>query len=91
MRVLECNRPITNLLTFLAVYNGENGKNQTIAAQISAGTDHPVESGRPDARIFCFIVTSPKFESRAKMINSTWAPRCDKYMFMSSANGKALF
>ena len=35
-------------------------------------------------RICCFILTAPKyFLTRAKAINETWAPRCDRYFFVS--------
>jgi hypothetical protein len=35
-------------------------------------------------RIYCMILTSPKyFETRARAVNLTWAPRCDKYHFIS--------
>ncbi|CAF2048972.1 unnamed protein product [Rotaria magnacalcarata] len=35
-------------------------------------------------RIFCLILTSPNsFLSRTKAINETWAPRCDRYFFIT--------
>ena len=35
-------------------------------------------------RIFCFILTAPKyFLTRAKAVNDTWAPRCDRYFFIT--------
>lgn len=35
-------------------------------------------------RIYCFILTAPKyFDTRARAVNSTWAPRCDRYTFIS--------
>jgi glycoprotein-N-acetylgalactosamine 3-beta-galactosyltransferase len=35
-------------------------------------------------RIYCLILTSPEyFDSRARAVNSTWAPRCDGYSFIS--------
>jgi hypothetical protein len=35
-------------------------------------------------RIYCFILTSPKyFHTRARAVNLTWAPRCDKFTFIS--------
>jgi glycoprotein-N-acetylgalactosamine 3-beta-galactosyltransferase len=46
-----------------------------------------------DVRIYCFISTTPKyFETRARAVNSTWAPRCDGYSFISeySNNTKGL-
>ena len=37
-----------------------------------------------DVRIYCFIITTPKyFDTRARAVNSTWAPRCDGYSFIS--------
>ena len=39
---------------------------------------------KPQPRIYCLITTSPKyFETRATAVNATWAPRCDKFMFIS--------
>ena len=35
-------------------------------------------------RIYCFILTSPKhFDTKTRAVNLTWAPRCDKYHFIS--------
>jgi glycoprotein-N-acetylgalactosamine 3-beta-galactosyltransferase len=35
-------------------------------------------------RICCLILTAPKyFDTRARAVNNTWAPRCDKYLFIS--------
>jgi hypothetical protein len=35
-------------------------------------------------RIHCLILTSPQyFDTRARAINLTWAPRCDRYFFIS--------
>jgi hypothetical protein len=37
-----------------------------------------------DIRIYCFILTTPKYlDTRARAVNSTWAPRCDKFSFIS--------
>ena len=38
----------------------------------------------PLPRIFCFILTAPKnLLTRAKAINETWGPRCDRYFFVT--------
>ena len=37
-----------------------------------------------DVRIYCFIITTPRyFDTRARAVNQTWAPRCDGYSFIS--------
>lgn len=42
-------------------------------------------------RISCLILTSPSnFETRAKAINSTWGPRCDRYFFVSESYNRTL-
>jgi hypothetical protein len=41
-------------------------------------------NSQPQVRIYCFILTAPKFfDTRARAINSTWARRCDGYSFIS--------
>jgi hypothetical protein len=38
-------------------------------------------------RICCLILTAPKyFHTRARAVNMTWAPRCDKYLFISESS-----
>jgi glycoprotein-N-acetylgalactosamine 3-beta-galactosyltransferase len=38
----------------------------------------------PEIRLYCFILTSPQyFDTRARAVNLTWAPRCDKFSFIS--------
>lgn len=46
---------------------------------------------RRTPRIFCFIVTAPQyFLTRTKAVNNTWAPRCDRYFFVTEPlNGNA--
>jgi hypothetical protein len=42
------------------------------------------DSHLPLPRIFCFILTAPKnLLTRAKAINETWGPRCDRYFFVT--------
>ncbi len=43
------------------------------------------------ARILCLILTSPRyFRTRAKAINDTWAPRCDRYFFVTERTPQTL-
>ncbi len=45
----------------------------------------------PPPRILCLILTSPKnFLSRTRAINETWAPRCDRYFFITEHDRKTL-
>ena len=42
------------------------------------------QSFRRPIRVFCLILTAPKyFATRARAVNLTWAPRCDRYLFIS--------
>ena len=41
---------------------------------------------RQTPRIFCMITTTPKyFLNRTKAVNDTWAPRCDRYFFVTES------
>ena len=38
----------------------------------------------PSPRVCCLIVTAPQYlTTRAKAVNDTWGPRCDRYFFVS--------
>ena len=42
-------------------------------------------------RICCLILTTPKnFLDRAKAVNETWGPRCDRYFFVTELGEKNL-
>lgn len=43
----------------------------------------------PNSHVCCLILTTPKyFLSRAKAIQNTWGPRCDRHVFISElSNG----
>ncbi len=48
--------------------------------QINLNKKSPINS----VRICCLILTTPKyFNTRTRAVNTTWAPRCDKYLFIS--------
>ncbi|CAK5082849.1 unnamed protein product [Meloidogyne enterolobii] len=41
--------------------------------------------------IFCWIMTTPKYHrERADHVEATWAPHCDKHLFMSTKNDNKL-
>lgn len=61
-------------------------KNSTTEKTISTGTREPTKtlSENKSTRVCCFILTSPKSHlTRAKAVNNTWGPRCDRYFFIS--------
>jgi hypothetical protein len=68
---------IAILLFSFFIYANKNISNARMRAFMQNDVD-------PQVRIFCLILTSPKyFDSRATAVNQTWAPRCDKYTFIS--------
>jgi hypothetical protein len=51
--------------------------------------ENPTDTLSP--RILCLILTSPKnFLSYARAVNETWAPRCDRYFFITEHDRKTL-
>ena len=70
------------LITLLIIYNAQRKDclNKTVDRLIAS--DYQRELKRP--RICCLILTYPgNFLSKAKAVNDTWGPRCDKYFFIS--------
>ncbi|KAG5450881.1 Glycoprotein-N-acetylgalactosamine 3-beta-galactosyltransferase 1 [Clonorchis sinensis] len=51
----------------------------------------PVATEKRPIKLLCWIATMPpNHETKAVHIKATWAPRCDRYMFMSSVNSTDL-
>uniref|UniRef100_A0A7E4VSA9 Glycoprotein-N-acetylgalactosamine 3-beta-galactosyltransferase 1 n=1 Tax=Panagrellus redivivus TaxID=6233 RepID=A0A7E4VSA9_PANRE len=70
-------------------YAGEDGidyVDEEAHAMFKHTHENPVASALKDTvRVFCWIMTSPKnIKSRAIHVNATWAPRCNKYVFVVS-------
>jgi glycoprotein-N-acetylgalactosamine 3-beta-galactosyltransferase len=43
-------------------------------------------------RICCLILTAPQyFTTRARAVNITWAPRCDKFLFISEYSNNTYY
>jgi glycoprotein-N-acetylgalactosamine 3-beta-galactosyltransferase len=52
----------------------------------------PLVSSRSNSlRILCLVLTSPKtWFNRAKAVNATWGPRCDRYYFVTEPSSDKL-
>lgn len=76
---------VTNTILFLFIYLCIN---QFTLDIYRIKTNSYVTPTIKFTRICCLILTAPKyFDTRARAVNVTWGPRCDKYLFISeSAN-----
>ena len=63
------------------IYQMDSNKSSLKLSSIHQYTSPP--------RIFCLILTTPKyFLTRTKAVNDTWAPRCDRYFFVTESPQK---
>jgi hypothetical protein len=70
------------LITIIYIsFSTNNYSSNTIKFQIHHSKNY---SHTSLPRILCLILTSPKnFLTRTQAINDTWAPRCDRYFFIT--------
>jgi hypothetical protein len=73
---------VTILVTILYISSSSN--NYSIDFQNFQFNRVNTHSELSSVRICCLILTAPNnYLTRAKAINETWAPRCDRYFFIS--------
>ena len=76
--------PLTILILITILYMSSSTNNyytNIFKVQLNRSTNYTYV---PSTRVCCLILTSPKnFLTRAKAINETWAPRCDRYFFIT--------
>ena len=70
------------LITILYIsYSTNNYSIKTFKIEFHRSGNH---SHTSSTRVLCLILTSPKnFLTRAKAVNDTWGPRCDRYFFIT--------
>ncbi|KAI6213199.1 N-acetylgalactosaminide beta-1,3-galactosyltransferase [Aphelenchoides besseyi] len=71
-------------------HEDSDGQEQLFQFQHEHEESDVVKELKQNVRVLCWIMTGPNNTNKAKAVNATWAPRCNKYFFVTAGKDSGL-